>query len=101
MAGLQIMADECTDVSNKEQFVICLHWADADLCDHEDIIGQYHVAGIDATALVSTIDDVLLRPSLNVCHCHGQCYNGASNMAGSKSGVTARIREKKPKCRLF
>ena len=33
-----IMADECTGVSNKEQFAICLHWVDADLCDHEDII---------------------------------------------------------------
>ena len=29
-----IMADECTDVSNKEQFVICLRWVDVDLCDH-------------------------------------------------------------------
>ena len=35
-----IMADECTDVSYKEQFVICLHWVDADLCDHEDIISM-------------------------------------------------------------
>ena len=91
------MADECTDVSNKEQFVIFLRWVDADLCDHEDIIGLYHVASIDATTLVSTTEDVLLRLSLNVSHCCDQCNNSASNMAGSKSGVAARIQEKEPR----
>ena len=33
-----IMADECTDVSNKEQFVICIRWVDN---THEDVIGLY------------------------------------------------------------
>ena len=34
-----------------------------------DIIGLYHVAGIDATSVVSTVEDVLLRVSLNISHC--------------------------------
>ena len=91
-----IMADECTDVSNKEHFVICFCWVDADLCAHEYIIGLYYVAGIIAITLVSSIEDALLRLSLNLSHSHGQCYDGASNMAGSKSGVAASIREKEP-----
>ena len=94
------MADECTDVSKKEQFVICLRWVDADLCDHEDIKGLYHMAGIDTTTLVSTIEDVFLRLSLNISRCRGQCYNGAPDTAGSKSGVAARIQEKEPRAIL-
>ena len=35
-----IMADECTDVSNKEQFVICIRWVDDTL---KDVIGLYNV----------------------------------------------------------
>ena len=29
-----IMADECTDVANKEQFTICIRWVGQDLQDH-------------------------------------------------------------------
>ena len=58
---LTIMADECTDVSNKEQFVICIRWVDDSLTAHEDVIGLYNVGTIDANSLFSTIEDVLLR----------------------------------------
>ena len=34
-----IMADEVTDASNHEQFVICLRWVDQFLEVHEDFIG--------------------------------------------------------------
>ena len=63
-----VMADECTDVSNKEQFIICIRWVDADLLDHEDIIGLYAVDAINAGTLVTTTDDVFLRLGLNE-HC--------------------------------
>jgi len=35
---LCIMADETTDCSNREQFVVCLRWVDDDLQVHEDFI---------------------------------------------------------------
>ena len=95
-----VMADECTDVSNKEQFVICIRWVDADLCSHEDAIGLYHVDSIDAKTLVATIEDVLLRLCMNISQCRGQCYDGAANMAGSKGGVAAYIQKKQPKAVL-
>ena len=46
-----IMADECTDIANKEQFVICIHWVDNTLTDHEDVIGLYNVDTIDSNKL--------------------------------------------------
>lgn len=78
------MADECTDVANNEQFVICIRWVDNTLTDHEDVIGLYNVGTIDSDALVATLKNVLLRMSLKLTQCRGQCYDGASNMTGCK-----------------
>ena len=85
------MADECTDKSNKEQFTICMRWVGEDLQDHEDFIGLYEVDSIDAKSLVLAIRDTLLRMGLFLSQCRGQCYDGASNMSGSKGGVAAQL----------
>ena len=95
-----IMADECTDVANKEQFVVCIRWVDETLTDHEDVIGVYNVGTIDADALTAAIHDVLLRMNLKMSQCRGQCYDGASNMAGSKNGVAARLLAEEPRALL-
>ena len=84
------MADECTDVANKEQFTICIRWVDGDLQDHEDFIGLYEV-DISADVLVDKIRDALVRMHVNISKCRGQCYDGASNMRGSRNGVAAQI----------
>ena len=54
-----IMADECTDVSNKEQFVICIRWVDDSLTAHEDVIGLYNVGTIVLFASFSFLCSVL------------------------------------------
>ena len=86
-----ILADECTDCSNKEQFTINIRWVYPNLNENEDFIGPYQVNTIDAESLVSSIKDVLLRMNVNVADCRGQCYDGASNMSGARKGVAAVI----------
>ena len=95
-----IMADECIDVSNKEQFVICIRWVDNTLTSHEDVIGLYNVETIDACTLFSTIEDVLLRMNLTVSQCRGQCYDGASNMVGCRKGVATQLARKEKRAVL-
>ena len=56
-----IMADECTDVANKEQFTICIRWVGQDFQDHKDFIGLYEVNSINADCLTEAIKDTLLR----------------------------------------
>ena len=51
-----LMADECTDVSNKEQLAICLRHLDHNLVAHEEFIGFYHIF---SDTIVSVIKDVL------------------------------------------
>ena len=86
-----ILADECTDCSNKEQFTINLRYVDGKLEDHTEFIGLYAQDSINADSLVASIKDVLCRMNLKLSDCRGQCYDGASNMSGSKNGVAAQL----------
>ena len=88
-----IMADECTDVSNKEQLVLCFRWVDEDLSVYEYFVGLYQVPDITSATLVSVIKDTLLRMNLSISSCRGQCFDGASNMAGIRGGVSQQILE--------
>lgn len=86
-----IMADECTDCSNKEEFTINVCWVDQHLHEYEQFFGLYQVSMIDSESLVSAIRDVLLRMNVKVADCRGQCYDSASNMSGTRKGVAAII----------
>lgn len=95
------MADECTDVSNKEHFVICICWVDSTtLIDHEDCVGLYSVNTIDSNTLVQSIEDVPLRMGLLLSQCRGQCYDGTFNMAGCRNGVATQIQAKEKRAIL-
>ena len=95
-----IMTDECTDIANKEQFIICIHWVDRKLTDHEDVIGLYNVGTIHSNTLVTTIEDVLLHMGLKLTQCCGKCYDGASNMIGCKNGVATQLLAKEQRAVL-
>ena len=93
-----IMCDECTDISNREQLVICIRWiSNDDLEAHEDVVGLYLINDISAFTIVQSIKDALLRLNLPLAKCRGQCYDGASNMSGPKSGVAKRLRDEEPR----
>ena len=46
-----IIADEFTDISNKEQLSIVLRWIDEELDPQEDFIGFFHIPNIAADTL--------------------------------------------------
>ena len=58
-----IMADETTDVSNKEQLVICIRCVDDCLVIHEDFIGMHP---LESTNADQVLKNALLRISLNI-----------------------------------
>ena len=51
------------------------------------------VGNITADSLVHTIKDVLLRMKVKLSERHDQCYDGASNMSGSRNGIATQIIE--------
>ena len=86
-----LMVDETTDMSNTEQMVVCLRFVDNNLEVYEEVVGLYSLESTSAETIVSTIKDILLRMNLRMDMCCGQCYDGASNMSGSNSGVATKI----------
>ena len=88
-----IMVDETTDVSNKEQAVLCFRWVSDDLIAHEDFVGLYGIENTEAKTLVNVLLDVLTRLNLSIKKLRGQCYDGASAMSGPRSGVVKQIRD--------
>ena len=86
-----VMADECVDISNHEQLAICFRWVDTELEVHEDFAGLYEIPDISARTIVHVLKDCLIRMNLNWSRCRAQCYDGASNMAGHRTGVVSQV----------
>ena len=94
---LTIMIDETTDVSNKEQVVICFRWVDKMLEAHEEFIGVHQVESTQSRVLLAVINDVLQRFNVSITKLRGQCYDGASAMSGSRGGVATLIQREEPR----
>ena len=94
------MADECVDIANQEQLAVCFRYVDDSLVVHEEFMGLYLCSDIKSETIVATLEDVILRFDFKLSNCRGQCYDGGSNMAGSKTGVKTRFLEKEP-CALY
>ena len=71
------MVDETTDISNKEQVVLCFRWIDKYLEAHEEFIGLYLVGSTAASVLFSVIKDVFARMNIDIKKLRVQCYDGA------------------------
>lgn len=92
-----ILADETSDISINEQMVVCLRTVDDNLDVEEHFLGLYETSFTDSETLYKIINDVLLRYSLGIEDCRGQCYDGASNVSGSISGLQKRILSDEPR----
>lgn len=92
-----ILADEVTDVSNREQLSLVIRFVDSDGNIHEEFLGFQNLQRITGEAIASSILDTLPQWNLDIKNCRGQGYDGASNMSSSRRGTQALIREKKSK----
>lgn len=92
-----LMVDECTDASNTQQAVFCFRYVDDNLDVQEEAIGMHNLDSTDAKYLFKVVKDILLRFNLSINNCRGQCFDGASNMAGTWSGVCTRFTTLEPR----
>ena len=67
-----LIADEATDVSNKEQMTVCIRWVDEDFSIHEDAVELIHLPKTDANTLTCSLKDSLIRLCLPISQCRGQ-----------------------------
>ena len=67
---------------------------------YECFISFVHVSNLDAVSLVEYISTTLDACSISLGNCISQCYDGASIMSGSCTGVQQRIKELAP-CAIY
>ena len=72
---LIIMVDETTDVSNKEQVVVCFRWVDSSLESHEEFIGL---------CLTETIHNILQRFDIPISKLRGNAMMEAHPCLGPR-----------------
>ena len=86
-----IIADEATDIANREQLNVSIRWV------NDDPLGLFSLPNTKADTLTKAIkQDILTRCVLPISMCRGQAYDGASNMQGERTGVAARIKNENP-----
>ena len=79
-----MMADEATDNSNNEQLAVYIRQDDNKFEVHEDFIRIHTVENIKSDALVTVLQDTLIRLNTSLSNCRGQFYDGTSNMTEIK-----------------
>ena len=91
-----MIADEATDVGNKEQLCMCIQWVDDDFSVNEDFLELIQLPKTDANTVTLALRDSLVRNCLPIGQCRGQAYDGASTFRGHINGVTAQIQQVEP-----
>jgi len=91
-----IIADEATDVGNREQLNLSIRWVNNQYEIHEDPVGLYCLPDTKADTLYTVVTDILTRCALPLSMCRGQAFDGASNMQGKRNGLATKIRKEVP-----
>lgn len=87
-----VLADEVSS-HNTEHLPICVRFVDDSFEIREDFIGYAKLERVRAQDIANAIKGMLLEVGLSLNELQGQGYDGASTMAGERSGVQQKIRE--------
>ena len=94
-----LMFDSTPDLAHCEQMSEVVRYVEIDfekktVYIKESFLGFIQLSDKDAASLAQTILEQLEKDDMNVENCRSQCYDNAAVMAGHKSGVHQRIKEK-------
>lgn len=95
-----VIADEVTDAANKEELSLVLRYFTEDGIK-EVFVDFIEVERITGNILGKAILQWLHSHDLPVANICGQCYDGASNMSGAKSGCKTIIQKEAPLAMYF
>ena len=95
-----VIADEVTDASNKEQLSIVLRYVQVDVIK-EVFVGFIYVERVTGESLANAILKCLETAGLSPSDMRGQCYDGASNMSGARSGCRSIVQQQAPMAMYF
>jgi len=93
-----ILADETTDISQIEQFSLCIRYVDEQVFSiREDFLTFVPVYDLSGEGLANTIKETLKKIGFDLNKMRGQGYDGAAAMRGRFRGVQKIIKDMYPK----
>ena len=95
-AWFAVVADEATDVANREQFNLSIRWVSSKYVVSEDPVGLFCLPDTRSDTITMVLKDRLIRCDLPLSLCRSQAYYGAANMQGVRKGVATEIRKECP-----
>ena len=87
-----LLADECTDVSSKEELSVCARWLDDTDKPVERFLGIIHAKETNAEALSVYLKDFLTSKAIKLESMRGLGFDGTNTMSGHRTGVQKRLR---------
>ena len=93
-----LIADEVTDISNKEILSLCVRYVSMSpkIQIKEIFIDFVQLDGITGEVIANAILHTLKNHRIDVTKCRMQFYDGATAMSSKKIGVQSRIKEHSP-----
>jgi hypothetical protein len=91
-----ILADESSDVYQKEQLALCIRYVDKKGKVVERFLGIVHVENTTSMIHKNAIKKLLMDHSLSLSRVRGQGYDRASNMKGALNGLQKLIMDESP-----
>ncbi len=90
-----VIVDETPDTSHKEQLSITVRYVyEVDV--EERLLALRTVDETSSEVLFETLCTVLQSHGIDLSNIRGQCYDGANNVSGIRTGLQARIKELSP-----
>ena len=80
--------DEATDVSSKDQLVVCIKRIDTNYATYEDPVELIHIPKTDSSTLTDALKGSLIRFCLLIPQCCGQAYDGTSSVCSPEWGCS-------------
>ena len=90
-----IIADEVTDAANREELSIAIRYVLGSEIK-EVFVDFVEVARITGEVLAHSILQWIRAHGLSPTDMRGQCYDGASNMSGARSGCKSIVKQEAP-----
>ena len=95
-----VIADEVTDAANKEELSLVLRYV-IDSQIKKVFVDFIEVERITGSVLGNTILLWLRAHGISLANLRGQCYDGASNMSGARSGCKTVVQQEAPLAMYF
>uniref|UniRef100_H3AQA2 DUF4371 domain-containing protein n=1 Tax=Latimeria chalumnae TaxID=7897 RepID=H3AQA2_LATCH len=91
-----VIVDSTIDIGHVDQFSPSLRYVNATGQAVEHFITFHDLPGSSAEDFFSILESSLETLNINMVHCRGQAYDGASTMSGNISGLQSRAKEVSP-----